>query len=50
MPGTADQRLTERSLTVCATVRIPIHICTRNGARRRETIVKKFKEFLEKHP
>ena len=46
MPGTADQRFTERSLTECAIVRVP----RRTGGRRREAIVKKFKSFLGKHP
>ena len=40
------ERLTARSLTECATE--PLH--KTSGASRREKIVKKFKEFLEKHP
>src|SRR5215469_13807259 len=46
MPQSADQRFTERYSTECATVRGP----KRSGASRGEQIVKKFEEFLEKHP
>ena len=45
MLQSADQRLTARSLTECATVPVKM-----SGAGRRVAIVKKFKEFLEKHP
>jgi transcriptional regulator GlxA family with amidase domain len=46
MLQSVDQRFTARCLTEYATV--PVH--KTSGARRREAIVRKFRELLEKHP